>query len=70
MTHTEFMELEKFANGLQNTFRAYLKNHSDELTKIFVDYACKVVDIRLDLARIDFHIEALDMERVMGKANA
>lgn len=67
MDSNTILELEKFANGLEECFSNMQKDHigkKDTLDQMIVKtlkYAIDTVDIHLNLARIEFEREANQM---------
>ena len=47
-----FCEIEKFAKGLQGCFTKHRKHSSNEITKIEMDFANKIIDLHLELVRL------------------
>ena len=71
MTSDEFIKVEKFANGLKECYTSRLKDHvneDDSLNKMIVStlhYALSVLDLHLNMARIEFEQSAMEQERAI-----
>jgi hypothetical protein len=72
MTPDNFIALEKFAEDLKTCFQAVLKDFPratpmEQLTNNTLNYAIRVIDLHLDLARIELEQEGLELEKANGK---
>jgi len=57
------IELQKFAEGLKEVFTNFAKNKHDGITTICMDYACKIIDLHLQLKEVEVDQELVDMEK-------
>jgi hypothetical protein len=57
MTHEQIIAVEKFARDYRDTIANSMLS-KEPIAEIAIDYAVRVLDVQLDLARIDFNLSA------------
>ena len=66
-THTELIAVETFAQGLIKCFESKKETFHEPIADVILDYAVKVVNIHLDLKRLEFEQYALNQQKTYEK---
>ena len=69
MNNNEYLKIEKFVEGLRKCYSSKLEGVSNEATivRTTLNYCLEVLDLHLDLARLEFEQDANQMAADYGE---
>ena len=69
LTNDEFVALEKFAKGLKECFENKKRSFPEPIAQEILDYVIKVIDIHLDLKKLEFDNYVLNQTKEFKEFN-
>lgn len=69
LTSEEYLAIEKFAYNLKECFSSKKESFKDPLSSVMLDYAIKIIDLHLDLKRLELEQYALNQEKALLKGD-
>jgi len=67
ITNEELIAIESFAQGLKKCFESKNEIFKDPIASVILDYAIKVIDIHLDLKRLEFEQYTINQQKILEK---